>query len=61
VAPVLTGYLVDRTGRFDLAFALAAMVSVVGFIGWVWILPRIAPIDWSAVRGPTAAGTARRG
>jgi len=61
VAPVLTGYLVDRTGRFDLAFALAAMVSVVGLIGWVWILPRIAPIDWSAVRGPTAAGTARRG
>jgi len=61
VAPVLTGYLVDRTGRFDLAFALAAMVSVVGFIGWIWILPRIAPIDWSAVRDRTAAGTARRG
>jgi len=61
VAPVLTGYLVDRTGRFDLAFALAAMVSVVGFIGWIWILPRIAPIDWSAVRGPAATQTARRG
>ena len=61
VAPVLTGYLVDRTGRFDLAFALAAMVSVLGFIGWIWILPRIAPIDWSAVRGAAATGTARRG
>jgi MFS family permease len=59
VAPVLTGFLVDRTGRFDLAFALAAIVSAVGFIGWVWILPRIAPIDWSAVRGPAAAGAAR--
>ena len=60
VAPVLTGFLVDRTGRFDLAFALAAIVSAVGFIGWIWILPRIAPIDWTTVRNPAITGTARR-
>lgn len=49
VAPVITGVLVDRTGGFDAAFALAAAVSALGFTGWVWILPRIAPIDWSRI------------
>lgn len=47
IAPVLTGFLVDRTGRFDAAFALAAAVSALGFVGWVWLLPRVAPIDWN--------------
>ncbi|HUI59501.1 MAG TPA: MFS transporter, partial [Steroidobacteraceae bacterium] len=47
IAPVLTGLLVDRAGGFDAAFALAAMVSAIGFAGWVWVLPRIVPIDWT--------------
>ncbi len=47
IAPVLTGWLVDRTGGFEAAFALAAAISALGFGGWVWLLPRIAPIDWS--------------
>ena len=46
VAPVITGVLVDRTGLFDVAFALAAAVNVLGFIGWVVLLPRVAPISW---------------
>jgi Major Facilitator Superfamily len=47
IAPVVTGLLVDRTGGFDAAFVLAAGVSALGFAGWVWVLPRVAPIDWS--------------
>ncbi len=47
IAPLLTGLLVDRTGGFEAAFVLAAVVSALGFTGWVWVLPRIAPIDWS--------------
>lgn len=54
VAPVATGLLVDRTGRFDLAFAVAAVVSVLGCIGWLWIMPRITPIDWQEVGGRNA-------
>ena len=50
IAPVLSGLLVDRTGHFDAAFALAAAMSALGFGAWVWILPRVAPIDWSAGR-----------
>jgi len=47
IAPALTGLLVDSTGGFDAAFALAAAISALGFVGWVLILPRITPIDWS--------------
>jgi MFS family permease len=46
VAPVLSGYLVARTGLFDLAFALAAVVNILGFVGWVVLLPRVAPMKW---------------
>ena len=48
VAPAITGVLVDRTGRFDLAFGLAAAVNVFGLIGWVFVLPKIAPVEWAA-------------
>ena len=43
LAPLLTGVLVDATGSFASAFALAALVNVLGVVGWVLILPRIAP------------------
>ncbi len=46
VAPTVTGLLVDRTGLFDVAFGLAAAVNILGFIGWVVILPNVAPYKW---------------
>jgi len=53
VAPAITGVLVDRTGLFDVAFALAAGVNVLGLIGWVLMLGKIAPIQWNpSARGP---------
>lgn len=54
LAPAITGLLVDATGTFSVAFALAGLVNVLGLLGWVVILPRIAPIRW----GGTAAGSA---
>ncbi len=46
VAPFVTGLLVDRTGLFDVAFGLAAAVNILGFIGWVVILPKVVPYKW---------------
>lgn len=46
VAPIVTGFLVYSTGQFGLAFALVAVLNVLGVIGWVWVLPAVAPIDW---------------
>jgi MFS family permease len=47
IAPAITGVLVDQTGLFDMAFGLAAGVNVLGLIGWVLMLPKIAPIQWA--------------
>jgi len=47
IAPWVTGILVEETGQFFLAFALVAAVNVLGLIGWVGLLPKIAPLDWS--------------
>jgi MFS family permease len=48
IAPIATGVLVDRTGLFDVAFGLAAAVNVLGFLGWVVILPKVAPFKWQS-------------
>jgi dipeptide/tripeptide permease len=47
LAPIITGYVVDRTGTFGLAFAIAAGVSLAGILGWAVIIRRIETIDWA--------------
>ena len=49
IAPLITGVLVDLTGGFGFAFALAAIVNILGFMGWVFLLPAVRPIDWVAL------------
>ena len=49
IAPLITGVIVDLTGGFGLAFALAAIVNILGFMGWVFILPEVRPLDWAAM------------
>ncbi len=48
VGPVLTGLAVDATGTFDAAFLFTAAVAACGLLAWVFLLPRVAPLDWSA-------------
>jgi MFS family permease len=55
IAPAITGILVDQTGLFDVAFALAAAVNALGLIGWVVMLRRIAPIQWAPAPCAVAA------
>jgi MFS family permease len=54
IAPAITGILVDQTGLFNVAFALAAGVNVLGLIGWVLMLRRIAPIQWGPLTSAAA-------
>jgi hypothetical protein len=35
LAPVITGILVDATGNFRSAFAVAGLINVLGVLGWV--------------------------
>jgi len=48
VAPALTGYVIDWTGHFTLAFVLAAAVGGIGFAGYAIMIPQVAELDWRA-------------
>lgn len=42
----LTGWIVDRTGHFALAFSLCAGVAVFGGICWVVVVGQLEQTDW---------------
>jgi MFS family permease len=54
IAPALTGLLVEETHNFTAAFLVAAMVSVLGLVGWVWMVPKLAPLPWSSLETAAA-------
>ena len=54
-APMLTGILRDVTGSFTSAFVLAALINILGVVGWIWILPRVAPLRWKSAGSAVAA------
>ena len=46
VGPALTGYLVGRTGHFYWPFVIAAVVSIIGALSWVFVVGPIEQVDW---------------
>lgn len=46
VAPLITGYVIDQTGSFFWAFAVACAVTVAGIFAWGVMIPRVAPLSW---------------
>jgi MFS family permease len=49
LAPALTGALVERSGHFVAAFAWAAAMSLLGVVGWVFMVPDLGARRGSAV------------
>jgi MFS family permease len=45
IGPVITGIIIDRTGRYMNAFFLTAAVGAGGALIWFLALPRIEPIS----------------
>jgi MFS family permease len=46
VAPLVTGFVVQSTGHFTNAFLVAAAMSMLGLIGWIWMLPKLEALTW---------------
>lgn len=44
VAPIVTGFIVFKTGSFSSAFIVAGVVLVVGIFSYVFVLGRIEPL-----------------
>ncbi len=56
IAPFITGILIDATGgSYVSAFVLAGVINLIGFVGWVFVLPKIEPIRWHGSHGEAAA------
>jgi MFS family permease len=55
ISPWITGIIIDRTGHFTLAFIAASIVSVLGIVGWIGMVPKLAPLKWG--ESPTAAAS----
>ncbi|MES1156861.1 MAG: MFS transporter [Alphaproteobacteria bacterium] len=50
VAPIITGFVVDSTGQFVWAFVIAGVVALTGLLGWVVLIRKVEPLDWSGVK-----------
>lgn len=48
VAPVVTGFVVQRSGHFLSAFVITCMVCVLGACSWMFVVGRVEPMDWNA-------------
>ena len=46
-APLITGFLIDRTGAFSSAFLSAGAITLVGAAGWGLIITRVEPVSWA--------------
>lgn len=59
VAPALTGFLLDRTGKFLAPLAITAAVLVVGGLSWVFMVGRVEEVSWKSEqrRAPAAAAS----
>ena len=51
LAPLITGAIIDATGKFQLAFLAAAAVATVGLVCWIVVIRRIEPIAWRSEAG----------
>ena len=49
VAPMLTGFLLDRTGQFYWPFFITAAVSWIGALSWGLAVGPLEPVNWAQV------------
>jgi MFS family permease len=56
VAPIVTGAVVDRTGQFTWAFAVAGVAAVGGVLCWGLIVRRVEPLAWPQAAPQTTPG-----
>jgi MFS transporter, ACS family, D-galactonate transporter len=56
VAPLLTGYLLGRTGQFYWPFVITGVVSWLGALSWVVVIGPIEPLDWEKQISKTRFG-----
>ena len=57
ITPAATGFIIQSTHQFTAAFLLAGAVSLLGVIGWWWMLPKLKVIDWEGEAASAVGAT----
>lgn len=47
IAPLITGFVVDRSGQFYWAFVVTACVVLIGAANYLFLLGPVKPLEWS--------------
>ena len=47
IAPVVTGFVVDKTGQFFWGFIITAVIAVLGSLSWIFIVGALRQVDWA--------------
>jgi|HigsolmetaAR201D_1030396.scaffolds.fasta_scaffold08294_4 Sugar phosphate permease len=47
VSPLVTGWIVQQTGSFNLAFVVAAVVLIAGALVYFVLVPEVRALDWA--------------
>jgi MFS family permease len=58
LASAVTGFILDRTGGFFWAFAVAAALCIAGVLCWLFLVCPVEPIIWTR---PTSVGLGKPG
>lgn len=61
IAPVVVGVVVDRTGQYFAAFAVAAAITLVGAAAWTFLIRDVREVPWRAPSEPPAPALVHRG
>jgi ACS family D-galactonate transporter-like MFS transporter len=51
VAPVVTGFIVEATGKFYLAFVLVCVLLVAGALSYLLVVRKVEPVEWGEATG----------
>ena len=46
IGPLLTGWSIDHTGNYRVAFLIAAGIIVLGMVCWGVVVRQVEPLDW---------------
>jgi MFS family permease len=49
LGPVIAGFIVDETGGFFWAFAITAIVGILGASCWIFVVGRLEQVEWQRV------------
>ena len=52
VSPIVTGLIVDRTGGYSLAFAVAAAAALLSMVAWGVVIRQVVAVQWSGESAP---------